>query len=126
MDGYKTLKAGQPVTYVAENGPKGLHAKEIRAEYEKIREKILDDIAIVATPTGVRCLDRRRAVRVHAVATGRRFCRRRGPGGRAPSFDASIVKARIDMIRANQEAALAATSIRAADDMVGELLDVTA
>ncbi len=49
-----------------------------------------------------------------------------GPGGRAPSFDDSIVKARIDMIRANQEAALAATSIRAADDMVGELLDVSA
>ncbi|MEQ8434689.1 MAG: hypothetical protein RIA71_10650 [Oceanicaulis sp.] len=49
-----------------------------------------------------------------------------GPGGRAPSFDDSIVKARIDMIRANQEAALAATSIRAADDTVGELLDVTA
>ena len=31
MDGYKTLKAGQPVSYMAENGPKGLHAKEIRA-----------------------------------------------------------------------------------------------
>lgn len=30
------------------------------------------------------------------------------------------------MIRANQQAALAATSIRAADDMIGELLDVSA
>jgi hypothetical protein len=49
-----------------------------------------------------------------------------GPGGRAPSFDASIIEARVDMIRANQQAALAATSIRAADDMVGELLDTTA
>lgn len=29
------------------------------------------------------------------------------------------------MIRANQQAALAATSIRAADDMVGEVLDMT-
>ncbi len=49
------------------------------------------------------------------------------PGGRAPSsFDASIIEARVEMIRANQEAALAATSIRAADDMVGEMLDVSA
>ena len=30
------------------------------------------------------------------------------------------------MIRANQQAAAAATSIRAADDMVGEMLDVSA
>lgn len=49
-----------------------------------------------------------------------------GPGGRAASFDASIISASIDMIRANQEAALAATSIRAADDMIGELLDMSA
>lgn len=49
-----------------------------------------------------------------------------GPGGRAPSFDASFISASIDMIRANQEASLAASLIRAADDMVGELLDVTA
>ena len=49
-----------------------------------------------------------------------------GPGGRAPSSGDSLVTARVDMIRANQEAALAATSIRAADDMVGALLDVTA
>ncbi|MGX6648228.1 hypothetical protein ACWCOP_09840 [Maricaulaceae bacterium MS644] len=49
-----------------------------------------------------------------------------GPGGRAASFDASIISARVDMIRANQEAALAATSIRAADDMIGEVLDMGA
>ncbi len=31
MDGYKTLKAGQSVCFEAEQGPKGLHAKSIRA-----------------------------------------------------------------------------------------------
>jgi len=31
MDGYKTLKAGQTVRFEAEQGPKGLHAKCIRA-----------------------------------------------------------------------------------------------
>lgn len=49
-----------------------------------------------------------------------------GPGGRASSFGDSLISARIDMIRANQEASLAATMIRAADDMVGELLDTKA
>ncbi len=49
-----------------------------------------------------------------------------GPGGRAASFDGSIISASIDMIRANQEAAVAATVIRAADEMIGELLDVSA
>ena len=29
MDGYKTLKAGQDVTFELEQGPKGLHAKNI-------------------------------------------------------------------------------------------------
>jgi hypothetical protein len=49
------------------------------------------------------------------------------PGGRAPSStDAAFVEARVDMIRASQQASLAATSIRAADDMIGELLDVSA
>ncbi len=28
-DGYKTLNEGQNVTYVAEEGPKGLHATEV-------------------------------------------------------------------------------------------------
>ena len=31
MDGYKTLKAGQSVTFDAVDGPKGLHAANIRA-----------------------------------------------------------------------------------------------
>ncbi|MBD2859250.1 cold shock domain-containing protein CspD [Spongiibacter sp. KMU-158] len=31
MEGYKTLKAGQPVRFDAEQGPKGIHAVNIRA-----------------------------------------------------------------------------------------------
>ncbi len=31
MDGYKTLKAGQPVTFDIIQGPKGLHAVKISA-----------------------------------------------------------------------------------------------
>ncbi|MCR8921828.1 cold shock domain-containing protein CspD [Dasania sp. GY-MA-18] len=31
MDGYKTLKAGQTVTFETEQGPKGLHATQIQA-----------------------------------------------------------------------------------------------
>ena len=31
MDGYKTLRSGQAVTFEVEAGPKGLHAVEIRA-----------------------------------------------------------------------------------------------
>ncbi|MEX5687922.1 MULTISPECIES: cold shock domain-containing protein CspD [Pseudomonas] len=31
MDGYKTLKAGQPVTFNIIQGPKGLHAVDIAA-----------------------------------------------------------------------------------------------
>lgn len=31
MEGYKTLKAGQSVSFDAEQGPKGLHAVNIRA-----------------------------------------------------------------------------------------------
>lgn len=31
MDGYKTLKAGQSVSYETFNGPKGLHATNIHA-----------------------------------------------------------------------------------------------
>ncbi len=31
MDGYKTLKAGQPVSYEITQGPKGLHATNIAA-----------------------------------------------------------------------------------------------
>ena len=32
MEGYKTLKAGQEVVFDVEEGPKGLHAVNIRAE----------------------------------------------------------------------------------------------
>lgn len=32
MDGYKTLKAGQPVVFETTPGPKGTHAINIRAE----------------------------------------------------------------------------------------------
>ena len=31
MDGYKSLKAGQPVEYELHDGPKGIHATNIRA-----------------------------------------------------------------------------------------------
>lgn len=34
MDGYKTLKAGQAVDFVITQGPKGLHASEIKAASE--------------------------------------------------------------------------------------------
>jgi len=30
MDGYRTLQEGQPVTYSAEDGPKGPSAKDVR------------------------------------------------------------------------------------------------
>ncbi len=31
MEGYRSLKAGQPVEYELHNGPKGVHAMNIRA-----------------------------------------------------------------------------------------------
>ncbi|MBE8167507.1 MAG: cold shock domain-containing protein CspD [Shewanella sp.] len=31
MEGYRTLKAGQPVNYEVEEGPKGMHASAITA-----------------------------------------------------------------------------------------------
>lgn len=34
MDGYKTLKAGQPVKFEIVHGPKGLHAVNIRDDCE--------------------------------------------------------------------------------------------
>ncbi|MEZ5540079.1 MAG: cold shock domain-containing protein CspD [Pseudomonadales bacterium] len=37
MDGYKTLKAGQPVSYEITQGPKGLHATNIAAASAPIR-----------------------------------------------------------------------------------------
>ena len=35
MDGYKTLKAGQQVSFDVVEGPKGLHAANIRARLEQ-------------------------------------------------------------------------------------------
>ena len=43
MEGYKTLKAGQQVVFDVEEGPKGLHAVNIRAEDDDIRAED-DDI----------------------------------------------------------------------------------
>jgi CspA family cold shock protein len=37
MDGYKTLKAGQTVQFDTEQGPKGLHAKNIQAGEEPLK-----------------------------------------------------------------------------------------
>lgn len=37
MDGYKTLKAGQTVRFETEQGPKGLHAKNIQASAESTK-----------------------------------------------------------------------------------------
>ncbi|WP_372864630.1 cold-shock protein [Spongiibacter sp.] len=34
MEGYKTLKAGQSVSFDAQQGPKGMHATNIQAEEE--------------------------------------------------------------------------------------------
>lgn len=36
MDGYKTLKAGQAVTFDTEQGPKGLHATKIQYSGQQI------------------------------------------------------------------------------------------
>jgi CspA family cold shock protein len=40
MDGYKTLKAGQPVTFEIIQGPKGLHAVEISAQAVAAKDPI--------------------------------------------------------------------------------------
>ena len=32
MDGYRTLRAGQPITFEVKEGPKGLHAVNIRLQ----------------------------------------------------------------------------------------------
>jgi len=47
-----------------------------------------------------------------------------GTGGRVFSADANFAEAQIQMILARHEAAVASTSIRAASDMVGEVLDM--
>lgn len=38
MDGYRTLKAGQPVQFDIIQGPKGLHAVNIQAVGEPVRK----------------------------------------------------------------------------------------
>lgn len=40
MDGYKTLKAGQPVRFEIIQGPKGLHAVNIQSSLAKIGEPV--------------------------------------------------------------------------------------
>jgi CspA family cold shock protein len=42
MDGYKTLKAGQPVNFDIIQGPKGLHAVEIAAASETLTSPPVD------------------------------------------------------------------------------------
>lgn len=42
MDGYKSLKAGQPVSFQVNKGPKGLHAAEIRSLGEPPAEMGMD------------------------------------------------------------------------------------
>ena len=51
MDGYKTLKAGQPVSFEIESGDKGLHAHNIRAanatdslSKQAVKEKDLEEV----------------------------------------------------------------------------------
>lgn len=46
MEGYKTLKAGQPVTFEIEQGDKGLHAKHIKV----VKENSSADAAAKAVP----------------------------------------------------------------------------
>lgn len=53
MDGYKTLKAGQTVQFEAEQGPKGLHARSIRADalaHERQPDVILDEPSRLSSP----------------------------------------------------------------------------
>lgn len=40
MDGYRTLKAGQPVQFDIIQGPKGLHAVNIQAVGEPVRKTV--------------------------------------------------------------------------------------
>jgi len=50
MDGYKTLKAGQSVLFDTEQGPKGLHAKNIQASGEPAEAETNPSEALVMTP----------------------------------------------------------------------------
>ncbi|HKY70226.1 MAG TPA: cold shock domain-containing protein [Gammaproteobacteria bacterium] len=44
MDGYKTLKAGQPVCFEVNEGPKGLHAINIRPDTESERDAASEEL----------------------------------------------------------------------------------
>src|SRR5690606_25706972 len=52
MDGYRTLKAGQPVQFEIIQGPKGLHAVNIQALGEPVRrsEATASDLATAEYP----------------------------------------------------------------------------
>ncbi|MEY3182950.1 MAG: hypothetical protein RLZ35_935 [Pseudomonadota bacterium] len=39
MEGYKSLKAGQPVIFEVQQGPKGLHAANIRAYEDEVTHR---------------------------------------------------------------------------------------
>ena len=43
MDGYKTLKAGQPVQFDIIQGPKGLHAINIQSTVEQPSKKQVEN-----------------------------------------------------------------------------------
>jgi cold shock protein len=48
MDGYKTLKAGQPVQFDIIQGPKGLHAINIQSPAEQASKKQLENEGVLA------------------------------------------------------------------------------
>jgi cold shock protein len=53
MEGYKTLKAGQLVSFDTIEGPKGLHAANIQALSEQSQEKADDAVAAEAEEPAV-------------------------------------------------------------------------
>jgi CspA family cold shock protein len=71
MDGYKTLKAGQPVEFDIQQGPKGLHAVNIRIDEAALAEdnEILRESATEAGPPVA--VDATRAQHDEVIATGR-------------------------------------------------------
>ena len=51
MDGYRTLKAGQPVQFNIIQGPKGLHAIDIQALGDPVRKAQAAETAAEMTST---------------------------------------------------------------------------
>ena len=51
MDGYRTLKAGQPVQFNIIQGPKGLHAIDIQALGDPVRKVQATETAAEMTST---------------------------------------------------------------------------